>query len=535
MQKEELLKQIAEELSVPTVYDDYVSAAAHVQAGTTLRLVIMGQPNTAKTTFINALLSTSLPTSNLPTDVTYAISYGESSTPPAPDATGLQHVCADSAWLKAAACDMLELNNDFTIDDIQTERLWAMLSQCDAVVYILSAQAPLNRTDIEVLRGLNDAGVPTLLVASRAELLAETDFADVVAYVERNTKHLEHVTHFLPHTSLLSEALQPQLQEAVSTLLSKARGTSEASRQYFAHHYFDLALQQLTTACQQKIDACTAKQQDVERIATEKSKALSDKLTLWISVETQLRQRLFEISEKLRSLLSSRQTDVQRRLAHDVDVCGDIKVFWEKDFNFRLEELLKVEVHAGMQMVNAEFSKTMQWLQAELLRQFRCKNAFTTVIGGVDASGLLLSNDDVSVPDTYKLKIVTRVGTAATVIAAGALFATTGIGGIVMAVSMVSGLGAELFMRKQSNECRETIKSHLPDIINRAQTQLIIDFSEHIQSVTTDLAKSLRSLQTSWHEHARKELEQETTIARFNFSPTKWNNLMTRIDQLRAL
>jgi hypothetical protein len=218
-----------------------------------------------------------------------------------------------------------------------------------------------------------------------------------------------------------------------------------------------------------------------------------------------------------------------------VDICGDVKLFWEKDFSFRLEEMTRSELSGATQLVNQELIKVLQWLQDELLKQFRCKISLTTGIVGDRTKNLIQNTDEVSVADTQKLKIVTRIGTAATVIAAGALFATSGIGGVVMAVSMVSGLGAEFFMRKQANESKELIKKHLPIIVERANLQLVTDFDTKIQGVTNELIAHMQTLKADWLESSKKTIEQEKAIATFNLSSSKWNSIMDRINQLSEL
>lgn len=233
--------------------------------------------------------------------------------------------------------------------------------------------------------------------------------------------------------------------------------------------------------------------------------------------------------------MTDRKDDMLRRLSHDVDVCGDVKLFWEKDFPFRLEEMVRSEMGSATQLVNQELVKTIQWLQDELLKQFRCKISLTTGIVNERGKSTIQNADEVPIADIQKLKIVTRIGTAATVIAAGALFATSGIGGIIMAVSMVSGLGAEFFMRKQSNDSKEQIKKHLPDIIERANLQIVTDYESKIHEVTAELISHLQTLKSDWMESSKKTIEQEKAIAIFNFGSAKWDSIMARINQLSEI
>ena len=104
-----------------------------------------------------------------------------------------------------------------------------------------------------------------------------------------------------------------------------------------------------------------------------------------------------------------------------------------------------------------------------------------------------------------------------------------------MAVSMASGLDAEFLMRKKTNDSREQIKKNLPEIVSRAQLQIITDFNQKIHDVTDELISHLQELKAEWQEKSIKAIEQEKTIAVFNFSPARWENVMSRINQLSEI
>ncbi len=526
MKKEELLKQLADELVSVNVYEEYQTFVSALDSEK-IRIGVLGQENSGKTTFINALLEISIPTSNLPSSINYVISYGEENVETKGDKSVI--IQSNNLWLKEKNVNVLEINKEIILDKISQVDLCNIFVNCDVCIYVLSAQAALNRTDIFILKNLSEIGMPIFLVLSRTELLSEDDYSQVLSFVKDNLKGFSNVQICEMRISLLTKHHSKELQTSVANLLSKT--DVAITRSSFKDFYFGYALSKLYSKCQEKINACQEKQVEIEKHAVEKECKLNEKLTEWLKIETQLRQKTTDISDKLRVLLDNRKNDIIRRLSHDIDMCGDIKLFWEKDFPFRLEEMMKVEIQSGIQKVNQELIKTMQWLQDELLKQFKCRMSLAVgVVGDEIHDSTKLTNIDIA--DANKLKIVTRIGTAATVVAAGALFATSGIGGIVMAASMVSGLGAEIIIRKQMNESKEKIKQHLPEIVSRAQIQLVTDFNQKIQNVTDELISNLQTLKSEWHENSLKAIEQEKTIAKYNFSYSRWDNIMSRINQL---
>jgi hypothetical protein len=132
------------------------------------------------------------------------------------------------------------------------------------------------------------------------------------------------------------------------------------------------------------------------------------------------------------------------------------------------------------------------------------------------------------------MRIVARVGTAATVIAAGTMFATMGIGGIVMATGMVAGIGAEFFMNRKQSESKEKVQSLIPQMVEQAQQKLSINISDNLNKAYGELIKNLQSYQDLWLEEAEQNIEKERQIALYNCKTDadKWIQCMQEINAL---
>lgn len=529
MDKDILLKKIAEELSAVAVFNDYNNQIANLNIEG-ICIGILGLPNTAKTSVINSLVDANLPITNLPSGKNYKVGYGENENISEVDSVS-PSVQIPNNWLKEKKVTIIEKTLDIIPEEATIVSLCQLLSGIDICIYVINAQAALNRTDMLVLNFLNNAGVATILLPARIDLISEEDRGEVLSYIKSNIQQYNQVKLIDLDTAVFksNEIIQSSVQELVD------KANIKLPRENFQNFYLGFALSRLYENCQSKINECHNQIRKLEATAEEKKQHLNEKITSWLKVETELRKRTYSISDKLRALLDTRKSDVMRRLSHDVDVCGDVKLFWEKDFPYRLEELMKAEMNSAAQVINQEVIKTIQWLQDELLKQFHCRISLTTGIVGERSFSYIQDGSRVKIADSSKLKIVTRIGTAATVIAAGALFASSGIGGVVMAISMVSGLGTELFMRKQTNESKELIKSHIPEIIERSYIQLITEFNQKIQDVTNEIILHLQELKKDWLETSEKNIEQEKAIAIFNYSPSKWEAIMGQINQLSEI
>lgn len=518
------LKKIAEELSAPEVFEEYHRKAECLKTSF-LRLGIIGQPNTGKTSVANTLLGTNLKVSTIPSDTDYEIYYAEK--PTSKIANGIELLGTPSSLLKEFNMKVMEHKLDFVPDNVTPIQLGEALSNYDICIYMLNAQAPLNKTDVYTLSNMDELGMKVLVVISRMDLIDDSSKKDILSYIKSNTQKLKNI-----RLSSISGAIYDNsdiLQKEVKTLIEDS--DIKEQRNEFQKLFATVSIGKLYGLCQSKIEESEKQKDEVNKRFEKRQKDLEAKELAWLSVETQVRKRFFDISDKLRTGLSSKKDEMLRRLNHDVDMAGDVKVFWEKDFSFRFEEYLRAQTLSFTQLVNQEIVKAIQWLQAELFKQFHCKITFTT--STIDSSSKTnISPDDVQVADTQKLKIVTRIGTAATVIGAGTLLATSGIAGIVMGVSIISGLGAEFFMRHKANESKDAIKQHLPSMVDKAYLEVVMDFEKKLQNVTDEIVAHLQTLKADWGADNNKNLEQEKKIATFNCTPTKWNNIMQQINQV---
>lgn len=65
----------------------------------------------------------------------------------------------------------------------------AYLPSCDLALLLIDAGATLNEEDIGTLRLLYEAGIPALVLLSKADLLAEGDLHQVIRYIQEHLKH----------------------------------------------------------------------------------------------------------------------------------------------------------------------------------------------------------------------------------------------------------------------------------------------------------------------------------------------------------
>ena len=108
----------------------------------------------------------------------------------------------------------------------------AYLPACDLALVLVDAGAALNEEDLGTLRLLNEAGIPALLLLSKADLLREGDLHRVAAYIESQVeqnlglKIAVHPVSALPkHSALLDRFFERELHPR----FDQARSLRESS------------------------------------------------------------------------------------------------------------------------------------------------------------------------------------------------------------------------------------------------------------------------------------------------------------------
>lgn len=94
----------------------------------------------------------------------------------------------------------------------------AYLPACDLAILLIDAGASLNEEDIGTLRLLYEAGIPAIVLLSKADLLGEADLARVSGYIESQVQnelglklHVQPVSALADHVRLLDRFFEQEL------------------------------------------------------------------------------------------------------------------------------------------------------------------------------------------------------------------------------------------------------------------------------------------------------------------------------------
>lgn len=483
---------------------------------------IMGTANAGKTTVINKIAGTSIPTTLVSSMESYFVS---------PDdrfGTGFH---STDEWIKNNKIALLEKPEKLFKPDSKDREYCDYFSDIDICLYIIDAQMAYTKNDSLILEHLIKFGIPTIVCVSKYEKLQSETRSEVLSYLSDKFPKAEYL-NYIPNNNFKAIAdIVDTIKERIESY-NNSEQVSQTRNNILSFYIID-SVAKLYEICQKQLEAALEAEKKVELMTVEKKNKISALEAEWMRIELALSTRRQNTEDKLRTRLSARKADMLRRLNHDIEVCSDVKHYWEKELSYRIDDMMRAELQTYTQIMNTDIVNTLRWLQDEILKSFKKQSGLVpSITCTIDNKETTL--DTIELSDNKKLKIVTRIGTAATVIAAGTLLATSGVAGVVMAISMLSGIGAEWLMGRKTKEARGKVQDILPTILDKCELVYINQISDSLKVSYGEIIDNLKSNQAEWKSKALATIEEERLIAIHNCGREKLNKSMNVINEISA-
>ncbi len=515
------IKKVCDTLECKHIYDSLVERVQQFDRKSIV-VGVMGTVNSGKSSIINAIAGTELPTPPISTMEGYFVDCNKSTE---------STVVVSNEWMRANNISFIEKVEKIFSKETENIEYCTYFSDMDICLYIIDAQMAYTRNDALIIEHLCKFGIPTIICVSKYEKLPDDAKKEVVSYLTYKLPKSDSV--LLSENSSLTSLID-NAKEIINNI-EKCNNFEhiQSVRNGLIRFFIVDTVSHIYKKCKSKIDESIKSEQRAEAVTAEKLNKISALESEWMRIELALSMRRQNTEDKLRSRLTIRKADMLRRLSHEVEVCSDVKLYWDKELAYRIDEMMRAELQCDTQIMNIDIVNTLRWLQEELFKSFKQESGFaasTTCI--VDNKETTL--DSIEISDSKKLKIVTRIGTAATVIVAGTLLATSAVAGVVMAISMLSGIGAEWIMGQKIKESRTKVQEVLPSILEKCELAYINQISESLKASYNEILANFKKKQADWKLKSVATVEEEHLTSIHDCDREKFNKCMEEINDISA-
>jgi GTPase Era involved in 16S rRNA processing len=430
-------------------------------------------------------------------------------------------ITLDSPWLASSKLRLAERGPlDEEGGDMATQ-IRNSLRDADISVLAIEALAPLRKLEAEFLRACSLRSVVPLVVLTKLDSLAQEEHEGVIEYVRTRLNELCPEAKLLEKSSSLKSALEKEIPQRDFVALRDSRRQASLLE----------VLETIASTAKAGTEAQLRNQREREAKFTELRNNIDAQNLLWMRIEQQLKVRRESVEEQIRTHLEANQDKTLAALNYDLQRTNDVKAWWERDLPFRLQSELRAQAAGIESAIDRQLTVDRKWLQEELHRQFQ----YPLVIEPNMAFDLEMKEvvpREVKMADAQKLRTISRVGTAGIVLVAGALLGGAGIGGAMMATSVLAGIAAETWNNKQTQDNREKISIELRTLIGRAGINFAADVSEKIRNWYDEVVTSVRTHQEEWQQAKLAALQAERLAHSTSGSNADWKSITEDITSL---
>jgi len=414
------------------------------------------------------------------------------------------------------------------------ENAWAeIFSQAQAYFYTMSASAPYTKTDDRFLEAADRFDMPvTVLVTGYERLNDGAQKKEVENYIKGKLVRYKNTVWADNPAFLPLEQLSGEIDGMLATLLS--RTDVQNHKENFTRFFLLQAIGQLTALCRKNIEKNTAQQEKIRQISRDKTTKLSDQESVWMELELRLQKKRRELEQRLRAELDKRKQDIIQDLEHDIETTQDVKIYWEKHLPYKLDKTMRLELQRLSGMINNSIIESLADLQQQISRNFK-KKELPDIQISCDIENHPIDIAELKMSDNRKLRVVTKIGTAVTVLSALIIIPGNPVVGGTLVISALSAAGAEIFMNKKTDSSRSKAKNELPVLVDNLIVSYVSHISDKIKESYREILKNARNERDRWHEQNLKDISQEEQIALYNTVTDKWENCLEKLNEIANL
>ena len=504
------------------------------------RLAVVGEFSRGKSSLINRILEYDLlPTGTLPTTATLTaitagsqkqmvVNSGQGSHDVRPleksswddllaiDESGNEQsviskirVTLDNSWLHTLNAELIDTPGAGDLNEQRTALVFDLLNQCDSAVLVVSATLPLSMSErIFLEEEVIGRHIPRIcVVVSKLDTLDIKEREGVLKLIQERVSQISSDIAVMPAHAIDTNHADADALALIKEHLQKM--VNQGDRQVWRSRQI---AGQLGDWLDRMIDIGTETLKVVHLDHSERQElqkhaqaALQEAKLSWENLQLQLEQRRLAHEQYIRKMVLAFGQELKDILLHELHQIPEPKVWWERDFPFRLRrELLALTRRAEGQLLD-EIAQDFEWLEQSISDTFKTQIT-QNAVKKMEYSNISPELESVELRDTRIYRVLTRIGSSAGMICGYVLGGPIGV-----AASTGIWLLGENIVTQEVKSQRQLLSQKLEDGLAKTLDRYCIEVCDRLRKIYQQLIEDLKQEQQNWLLTQQSILQNDNT------------------------
>ena len=416
-------------------------------------------------------------------------------------------ITLDHPWLQSLDIELIDTPGAGDLKSQPAAIVSDLLSQCDAVVLVISGTLPLSLAERSFLeQKVIGQHIPQVLVAvSKLDTVEPQERSEIMEMVRQRLDRISPKIALLPTHPLeggtADEAVLAKIRQHIET------ATQQGDRRYWRNcQVANQLADRVSQMAALSTEALAAEQMDAEtkRKALQTAQAKLNEAELdWEQISLDLNQRRLQLEQTVRQRVQANRQDLIERLAYDLSRSSSPKTWWERDFPFQLRrEFMLISRKLEREMLEA-MHQDLAWLVKTLTTSFNTRlHAAQNPL--LDQLNLQPQFKALKLANTGQYRLFARLGVSAATLA-GYLFG----GPVAMLASTAVWVAGEKVIAGEVKAQRQVLDQEMLRCVDRAIDAYCREVSDRLRQVYSQFSEDVQQQRVDWHATRTEALQAD--------------------------
>jgi hypothetical protein len=405
-------------------------------------------------------------------------------------------ITLDSPWLRELDAEVIDTPGAGDLNGRRAALVFDLLSQCDAAVLLVSATLPFSITEAAFLeQEVMGRHVPRILAAvSKLDTIDLEERQSVLSAIRQRVGTISPAIPVLPaHPAdaiTTEEGALSRVRSQIAAMVASCDRRVWRSRQIAAQ--LADCLSQMVKVGEGAIAAALGSAAERERALRQAKEELRTAQLEWEQLRLELEQRRLLRERQLRLKIMESKQDLVERLAFELSRAPEPKTWWERDLPFQMRRELMALSRQLENLLLKALAEDFEWLQGEINRTFATqlqKKAAPTQ----ERSEIRPEFRQINLTNTHQYRVFTRLGSSAATICG---YVLSGPVGIVISTG-VWFLG-EKIINKEVEAQRRLLSEELERTVGKALDEYCTQISLRVRQLYSQLGEDTKREESIW-------------------------------------